>query len=70
LIATFSHSIPAIEQGVGFLVQEQNRYDWTNSYPTGGGLPGGFYIHYHSYNKILPLLTLGHYLKKYHPTDV
>lgn len=65
LIATFSHTVPAIEQGVGFLVKEPNGCDWTNSYPTGGGLPGGFYIHYHSYGTVWTLLALGHYLKKF-----
>ncbi|WP_273368839.1 prenyltransferase/squalene oxidase repeat-containing protein [Alicyclobacillus herbarius] len=70
LVAAFSETVPAIEQGVKFLVSEQHGCDWTNSYPTGGGLPGGFYIHYHSYNAIWTLLALGHYLKKYHPTDV
>ena len=32
-------------------------------YPTGTGLPGGFYIRYHSYAHIYPLLTLAHYAK-------
>ncbi len=34
-------------------------------YPTGGGLPGSFYIQYHSYNFIWPLLSLSHYKNKY-----
>lgn len=35
------------------------------SYPTGGGLPGQFYIHYHSYRYCWPLLTISRYLNKY-----
>lgn len=33
----------------------------SSAYPTGIGLPKQFYIHYHSYNKIFPLLALSHY---------
>ncbi|WP_449240633.1 squalene--hopene cyclase [Desulfoscipio gibsoniae] len=35
----------------------------TPAYPTGAGLPGGFYIHYHSYRHVWPLVALAHYLK-------
>ncbi len=35
------------------------------SYPTGGGLPGQFYIHYHSYRYCWPLLVISRYLNKY-----
>ena len=70
LIAVFSHTVPAIEQGVGFLVKEQHGCDWTNSYPTGGGLPGGFYIHFHSYNTVWTLLALGHYLQRFHTSGM
>ncbi|GMA61650.1 hypothetical protein GCM10025859_20900 [Alicyclobacillus fastidiosus] len=69
LIAAHSHLVPAIEQGVGFLVKEQ-KYDWTNTYPTGAGLPGGFYIHYHSYNTVWTLLALGHYLQRFHTSGM
>jgi sporulenol synthase len=33
--------------------------------PTGAGLKGKFYIHYHSYKWIWPFLTMSHYLNKY-----
>lgn len=36
------------------------------SYPTGAGLPDAFYIQYHSYDKIWPLLSLSHFYKKYY----
>ena len=69
LIAAFPKTIPAIERGVTFLVKRKHGIDWVNSYPTGGGLPGGFYIHYHSYATVWTLLALGNYIQKYDPTD-
>ncbi|WP_206922636.1 terpene cyclase/mutase family protein [Alicyclobacillus suci] len=70
LIIASSHTMPAIEHGIRFLSTKvlamgKAPSDWTTSYPTGGGLPGGFYIHFHSYNTIWPLLTFGHYLQKF-----
>jgi sporulenol synthase len=38
-------------------------------YPTGAGLAGQFYIHYHSYGYIWPLLALVHYRNKYGDID-
>lgn len=38
------------------------------AYPTGAGLPGNFYTHYHSYRYIWPLLTFSHYKQKYSPS--
>lgn len=70
LVAAFSNTIPAIEKGVSFLVKERQGSDWTDSYPTGGGLPGGFYIHYHSYDSVWTLLALGHYIKRYDSMDI
>ncbi|MCM3776478.1 terpene cyclase/mutase family protein [Fictibacillus phosphorivorans] len=35
------------------------------NYPTGAGLPGAFYIRYHSYPYIWPLLGLVHFYKKF-----
>ncbi|MFB5189746.1 prenyltransferase/squalene oxidase repeat-containing protein [Alicyclobacillus fastidiosus] len=67
LIAAFPHPVPAIERGVSYLAKERHKSDWTQSYPTGGGLPGGFYIHFHSYNTVWTLVALGHYLGKFHP---
>ncbi len=65
LIAVFDEPIPEIQAGVQFILQSAERKDWTTSYPTGQGMAGGFYIHYHSYQYIFPLLTLSHYQKKY-----
>ncbi|OAS85298.1 squalene--hopene cyclase [Metabacillus litoralis] len=52
----------SVQKGVAFLLNETNSKE-SSSYPTGVGLPGQFYINYHSYNYIFPLLTLSHYLK-------
>ncbi|ANC77136.1 hypothetical protein ABE65_010130 [Fictibacillus phosphorivorans] len=50
-----------MEEAVSWLLTKQEA-----SYPTGAGLPGAFYIRYHSYEHIWPLLALTHYYKKYY----
>lgn len=54
-----------IQAGVNFLLKNINKEDWTTSYPKGQGMADGFYIHYHSYRYIYPLLALSHYQKKF-----
>ncbi|MGA8943778.1 MAG: prenyltransferase/squalene oxidase repeat-containing protein [Thermoactinomyces sp.] len=66
LIACHDRPIPAIEKGIACLLQlmeERKPTAW--SYPTGAGLPGQFYINYHSYPYVWPLITLSHYLDRY-----
>lgn len=53
----------AIRKGVQFLVEKGEIQDWTATYPTGAGLPGSFYSHYHSYRYIWPLLAISHFLQ-------
>ncbi|KAB7668855.1 squalene--hopene cyclase [Bacillus sp. B1-b2] len=53
-----------VEKGVNYLIAA-NKKDASIRYPTGIGLPGQFYIYYHSYNKIFPLIALSHYVKKW-----
>lgn len=65
LIAVSSTPTPALERGIDFLLKTEKSRDWTLSYPTGAGLPGGFYFHYHSYRYIWPLLAFGHFKKKF-----
>ncbi|WP_377888057.1 prenyltransferase/squalene oxidase repeat-containing protein [Alkalihalobacillus sp. R86527] len=51
-----------VRRGIDYLL----KHSFTEqelTYPTGAGLPGSFYIHYHSYNIIWPLLTLAQYYK-------
>lgn len=65
LISVSKSPTPAIEQGIQYLLRSLDHDDWTTTYPTGAGIPGGFYIHYHSYRYIWPLLALSHYHRKY-----
>jgi sporulenol synthase len=64
LIAVHSRPIPAIHDGINYIIKSLNQID-EEKYPTGAGLPGDFYIRYHSYPYIWPLLTLSHYKAKY-----
>lgn len=65
LIAVQPKPTPEMNQGVLRLIASMHENDWRTSYPTGAGLPGNFYSHYHSYTYIWPLLTLSHYRSKY-----
>lgn len=65
LIAVYEVPVPAIHRGMEQLLQLMHKDDWTTQYPTGAGLPGSFYSHYHSYRYIWPLFTLSNYKKKY-----
>nr|WP_233096586.1 prenyltransferase/squalene oxidase repeat-containing protein [Fictibacillus halophilus] len=62
LTSIYDQSIPEMEEAATWLLSKQERA----SYPTGAGLPGAFYIRYHSYDKIWPLLALSHYYKKFY----
>lgn len=65
LIAVQAQSTPETDQGIQRLIALLYEDDWKSTYPTGAGLPGHFYSHYHSYRYIWPLLTLSHYKLKY-----
>jgi sporulenol synthase len=65
LIAAADQPTPEIQAGVTFLLEAFDKNDWTRSYPQGQGMAGGFYMHYHSYQYIFPLLALSHYKKKF-----
>lgn len=65
LIALSEHPTKEINDGIKFLLDNLNRNDWTTNYPKGQGMAGNFYIHYHSYRFIFPLLALSHYWNKY-----
>ncbi|WP_442595514.1 squalene--hopene cyclase [Neobacillus sp. D3-1R] len=66
LIAASKVVTPEIEAGVKFLVNRKQLQEWTITYPKGQAMGGDFYIHYHSYRYIFPLLALAHYQKKFH----
>ncbi|MBT2691132.1 squalene--hopene cyclase [Bacillus sp. ISL-47] len=65
LIAVSKENSPEIRKGIAFLIREGQRDDWTADYPKGQGMAGFFYMHYHSYRYIWPLLALSHYEKKF-----
>ena len=54
----------SVQRAVSYLASTGSQAGDALRYPTGLGLPGGFYIHYGSYNELFPMLALGHYLKK------
>jgi sporulenol synthase len=64
LITAHSQPIPAIHHGINYITHSLQQID-REAYPTGAGLPGHFYIRYHSYPYIWPLMTLSHYRNKY-----
>ena len=51
---------PAVDRGIGYLVGTQ-RPDgtWDEPWYTGTGFPGDFYINYHLYRQVFPLMALG-----------
>ncbi|AZB42751.1 squalene--hopene cyclase [Bacillus sp. FJAT-42376] len=55
---------PAIHKGIRYLIEHMRKSDWTSDYPKGQGFAGQFYIHYHSYDLVYPMLALSAYLKK------
>lgn len=64
LLTVKSPSSKSVKQAVEYLINDEQHHPQAKEYPTGMGLPGGFYIHYQSYNEIFPLLALGHYLER------
>lgn len=65
LIAAADQPTPGIQAGIKFLLKSFEKNVWTISYPKGQVIAGGFYIHYHSYRYIFPLLALSHYKQKF-----
>lgn len=65
LISAAPRMTPAIQSGITYLINSLDDKDWTSAYPKGQGMAGGFYIHYHSYDMIFPLLALTHYRNKF-----
>lgn len=65
LISVFESDIDEINNGILNIINWMRIPDNRITYPTGGGLPGHFYIYYHSYQYIWPLLTLSHYQNKF-----
>ncbi len=55
---------PVAERGVDFLVDTQ-RVDgtWDETWFTGTGFPGDFYINYHLYHLVFPVMALGRFVR-------
>ncbi|MDK8642930.1 prenyltransferase/squalene oxidase repeat-containing protein [Niallia taxi] len=68
LVAAGESKSEAVTRGLKFLLTA-NKNTLSSTYPTGIGLPGQFYIHYHSYSKIYPLLAISHYLQSLKNTN-
>ncbi|MDR7075572.1 sporulenol synthase [Neobacillus niacini] len=65
LISVSDKPTPEIRKGISYLLRNLQKEDWTTDYPKGQGMAGAFYIHYHSYRYIFPLLSLAHYQRKF-----
>src|SRR5690606_4296579 len=65
LIDMHVRTTSAFNRDIKRLMALINENGWPTIYPTGSGLPGNFYVHYHSYRYIYPLLALSHYYEKY-----
>ncbi|RLQ95503.1 squalene--hopene cyclase [Falsibacillus albus] len=65
LIAASDEPTKEIEEGIHFLIREGRRNNWTTAYPKGQGMASFFYIHYHSYRHVFPLMTLLSYKENF-----
>ncbi|NEU31175.1 squalene--hopene cyclase [bacterium LRH843] len=65
LIAFATKPTPEIDAGIDYLLSSYDQKDWTKQYPVGQALGGGFYIDYHSYQFVFPLLALANYEKTF-----
>jgi sporulenol synthase len=65
LITVTNQPTKEIHKGITYLLSVLKKEDWTTDYPKGQGMAGAFYIHYHSYRYIFPLIALSHYQKKF-----
>ena len=54
---------PVTERAVGYLVETQlPGGGWDEPYYTGTGFPGDFYLNYHLYRDVFPVMALGRVL--------
>lgn len=65
LIAYHDRPTAPIRAGIKRLAEMVGEKGEHTRYPTGAGLAGQVYFHYHSYRYIWPLAVLGRYEKKY-----
>ncbi|HLY82795.1 MAG TPA: prenyltransferase/squalene oxidase repeat-containing protein, partial [Acidimicrobiales bacterium] len=63
LLAAGEHDSDAVTDGVRYLVETQTAEGtWDEPLFTGTGFPGYFYINYHLYRLVFPVMALGRYL--------
>ncbi|MEK3853994.1 squalene--hopene cyclase [Cytobacillus sp. FSL H8-0458] len=65
IIAAVDQPTEQIQKGIQYLLNSLDKEDWTTAYPKGQALAGSYYIHYHSYRYIFPLIALAHYHGKF-----
>ncbi|WP_431801335.1 squalene--hopene cyclase [Halobacillus andaensis] len=65
LITTEEQPGEEIQKGIAYLLRSIEKEDWTTDYPKGQAMAATFYIHYHSYRYIFPLIALAHYHNKF-----
>ena len=58
----------SIDRGVAYLVETQDDDgSWDEPWFTGTGFPGDFYINYHLYRLVFPLMALGRFVRQGDP---
>jgi len=63
LVAAGRAKSVAVRHGVAWLVKTQrDDGNWDEPYYTGTGFPGDFYINYHLYRLVFPVMALGRFL--------
>ncbi len=63
LLAAGEHSSPEVRRAVAWLVETQTAEGtWEEPFFTGTGFPGDFYINYHLYRLVFPVMALGRFV--------
>jgi squalene-hopene/tetraprenyl-beta-curcumene cyclase len=63
LLAAGEADSPVVGRGVAWLVETQTAEGtWDEPYFTGTGFPGDFYINYHLYRLVFPVMALGRFV--------
>jgi squalene-hopene/tetraprenyl-beta-curcumene cyclase len=64
LLAAGEHDSPATARGAAWLARTQlEDGSWDEPWFTGTGFPGDFYLNYHLYRQVFPVMALGRYVK-------
>jgi squalene-hopene/tetraprenyl-beta-curcumene cyclase len=61
-LIAFGERSTALERGIAYLIETQKSDGrWDEPQFTGTGFPGDFYINYHLYRQVFPMMALGRY---------